>query len=648
MNKTKLIVPYGIQFISEWKDYIFPKGHVIVDKGVTGCGYTEYCLTNNLPIVLCSPRKLLLENKSEQHQGDPNILYVRNDLGEYKDLLDLKTKIKSFIKFCFEELNEPPKLLVTYDSSHYVRDILMEMNLLEEFYFVIDEFQSIFLDSFFKSDIEFDFVENLKVCPNVLYLSATPMLDKYLKKVDEFMNLPFFQIDWSETGYVENIVLQRKQTKSLFGECKKIIEDYKKSKFPMTLTKDNKLVISNEAVFYFNSISEIIKLIHKLELTSDEVNIICADTKENQAKLNKLSRDLKYNSKKGEGFKIGRIPLKGESNKKFTFCTKSAYIGSDFHSTCASSYVFADPNIDSLALDISLDLPQIVGRQRNKDNPFKNNIIIFYKTLRKSEIMTKEGFDKKQKERKNSTKNLLDIFNNLSLNQRNDYIKKLKSDIKLSQYSDDFVSISKSTGLPVYNSFIEIANERAWEVSQKDYQDKISVTKALNEVTSNISEYQSGLEKEIDDFLDNHFYRTGIFESKMRMYCEFMDKHQGSQEVSDSLYFRIKDNRYRKYYNFYGTSGCRAKLYREDRLYSGMMNVSKESELSSIIYSKFKEGDRLIAGDIKKELQNIYRDLGITDKAKATDLSKYFKLSRTRITFPDKTVREGFKLESLL
>ena len=244
------------------------------------------------------------------------------------------------------------------------------MNLLEEFYFVIDEFQSIFLDSFFKSDIEFDFVENLKICPNVLYLSATPMLDKYLKKVDEFKNLPFFQLDWSGTGYVENIVLQRKQTKSLFGECKRIIEDYKKGKYPMTLTKDNKLVISNEAVFYFNSISEIIKLIHKLELYPDEVNIICADTKENQSKLNKLSRDLKYDPKKGEGFKIGRVPLKGETNKMFTFCTKAAYIGSDFHSTCASSYVFADPNIDSLALDISLDLPQIVGRQRNKDNPF--------------------------------------------------------------------------------------------------------------------------------------------------------------------------------------------------------------------------------------------------------------------------------------
>ena len=643
MNKTKLIVPYGIQFISEWEDYIFPKGHVIVDKGVTGCGYTEYCLTNNLPIVLCSPRKLLLENKSEQHQGDPNILYVRNDLGEYKDVLDLKTKIKSFIGHCFEELNESPKFLVTYDSSHYIRDILIEMNLLNEFYFVVDEFQSIFLVSFYKSDVEFDFVENLKVCPNVLYLSATPMLDKYLKKVDEFRDLPFFQLDWSGTGYVENIVLQRKQTKSLFGECKKIIEDYKKGKYPMTLTKNNELVVSNEAVFYFNSISEIIKLIHKLELSPDEVNIICADTKENQSKLNKLSRDLKYDPKKGEGFKIGRVPLKGEVNKKFTFCTKAAYIGSDFHSTCASSYVFADPNIDSLALDISLDLPQIVGRQRNKDNPFKNNIIIFYKTLRKSEIMTKEDFDKKQKERKESTFRILSVYNLQDEYTKKDLLKKLKSDIKLSQYSDDFVSISKSTGLPVYNNFIEIANERAWEVSQKDYQDKISVTKALNEITSNISEYKSDLEKEIDDFLDNHFYKTGIFEYKMKMYCEFMDKHQGSQEVSDSLYFKIKDDKYRRYYNFYGTPGCSSRKYREGNLYKGMMNVTKESELSSIIYSKFNVDSRYTLKEIKSTLQDIYRDLGITSRPKASDLGKYFKLQRTRIK-----QQESYLLKSLL
>ena len=132
----------------------------------------------------------------------------------------------------------------------------------------------------------------------------------------------------------------------------------------------------------------------------------------------------------------------------------------------------------------------------------------------------------------------------------------------------------------------------------------------------------------------------------MRMYCEFMDKHNGNQEVSDSLYFRIKDDRYRKYYNFYGTSGCSSRKYREGNLYSGMMNVSKESELSSIIYSKFKIDSRYTLKEIKSTLQDIYRDLGITSKPKATDLGKYFKLERIKF-FDSQTKKriEGFLLK---
>ena len=638
MKKIIYKVLYGrdIKYISEWSEYKIPQGHCIVDKGVTGCGYTEYTLTNNLPTVLCSPRKLLLENKSEQHQNDLNILYLKNEITDIKSIHELKNKIRNHIFLCDEE-NLPIKFLVTYDSSHYIIDILKELNLLNDFYFIIDEFQSIFLDAFFKSEVEFDFVEYLQDCPNVLYLSATPMLDKYLEKVDTFKNLPFYQIDWSETGVVENIIIQRKFAASLGSECIKIIKQYLSGKFPSTFTKDSKIVFSTEAVFYFNSISDIIRVINKTGLTSDQVNIICANDGVNEDKLKKI------------GHSIGKIPLRGESNKMFTFCTKTAYIGSDFYSDCASSYVFADPNIKSLALDISLDLPQIVGRQRNRENPFKNNIVIFYKTKRKDDKdLTEEEFKKTQEERRKTTKNLLDIYNNVTLSQQKDYLQKLKADIKVSKYENDFVSISKKTNKPVYNSFIEISQERSWEVSQKDYQDKISVTKSLESLTSNISEYQSDLEKEVQDFLDNKFYSTGIFKYKMRMYCEFMDLHQGNKEVSDIIYYKIKDPKYRKYYNFYGTKGCSSLRYEEKNLELGMIDVSKESELSSVVHKKFQTGERYTLKEIKLVLQNIYRDLGITSKPKATDLDKYFNLTRTKFSDPKTKKRiEGYLLNSL-
>ena len=156
------------------------------------------------------------------------------------------------------------------------------------------------------------------------------------------------------------------------------------------------------------------------------------------------------------------------------------------------------------------------------------------------------------------------------------------------------------------------------------------------------------LEKEIDDFLDNHFYKTGIFKEKMRLYCEFMDKHQGSQEVSDSLYFRIKDDKYRKYYNFFGTSGCRANSYEELKLYTGMMDSSKESILYNSIYTRFKSGDRYSKKYIKQLLGDLYRDLGISRTPKATDLGNYFKLVKTNVINPQtKKIENGFRLDPL-
>jgi hypothetical protein len=639
MDRIIIEVPRGISFMSNWKNYDLPTGHCIVDKGVTGCGYTEYCLVNDHPVVLCSPRKLLLENKLDQHEEDTNIIYLKNTIVDFKSLVEFKNKIIDHIICCKQE-NKVPKLLVTYDSCHYVIDALKEYKILDEFYFIIDEFQSIFLDSYFKASVEFDFVEYLDVCKNVLYLSATPMLDKYLVKIPEFQNLPFYFIDWKNTGIIENITIQRKFTNSLFTECKKIIENYLNDKFPVKATSDKKVVESKEAVFYFNSIAEIIKLIKKTKLTPNQVNIICADIQENKTKLDKLSKELEYS--KENGFIIGKVPVKDKPNKMFTFCTKTAYIGADFYSKCASTFVFADPNIESLALDISLDLPQIAGRQRDKENIFKNNIVIFYKTTRKENMLSLESFKELQKQRKITSDSLLSLFEKGTETERNSLIMKIKDGIAQSQYSNDFISISKKTDEPIYNSFIDIANDRAWEVAQKDYQDKISVTRAFEKITKSIEEYSNEEEKLVSDFLIK-FNNTGLFEERMRLYCEFMDNNKTNQEIYDLLHLKLSNNKFKDFYDFYGTSGCKALKYREGLLISGMINKMYESKLASVIYNKFEIGKKYTLKEIKIFLQCLYKDNNITTLPKATDLEKYFEVKACKISLDGKRDR-GFEI----
>ena len=648
MNKIPIDVPYGVRYISEWGEYVFPKGHVIVDKGVTGCGYTEYCLTNNLNIVLCSPRKMLLESKSRKHKNDLNIRYIENTIIDFQGSKSFEDKVKDHWFNCQGPFGGTPcKILVTYDSCYRVVKALQELGILNQFYFIVDEFQSIFLDSYFKSEVELDFVENLQGCSNVLYLSATPMLEKYLDRLDDFKNLPFYELDWSGTGYTETVFISRKLVSSLITECNEIIQNYKNGNYPVSLDNSGKVVYSQEAVFYFNSISDIVKVIKKNNLTPGEVNILCSKSDETRRKLDKLSRDLEY--KPGvDGFIVGQVPLKGEVNKMFTFCTSAVYMGIDLHSDCASTYVFADPNIDCLALDISLDLPQIAGRQRDDENPFKNIINLLYKIKRQGEKkLTLEEFRKSQEIKKRETENILSAYSGLTLEQKQSLLRKLKNDIKTSNYMCDFVGISKTTNQPIYNYLVEISNERAWEVSQKDYQDKISVTRSLSEQGFLLSEYKNENDQIASEFLDNNFYQTGIFREKLKMYCEFCDYYKDNPEVIDIINHRITNPRFRQFYNYFGTKGCSSKNYEEKNLLEAWGNDSKEEMLKKEICLTFKPGDRYSAKNLKQMVGEIYGKLGITKTPKATDLGKYFKLTKTRITLPDKTVVNGFKLESL-
>ena len=146
MKTINIKVPNGIQYISEWGEYKLPKNqHCIVNKGVTGCGYTEYCLTNSDNVILCSPRKLLLENKRDQHKNDPNILYLENGVIDFNSSKNMKSKVLDHWSNCQGPYGgKPCKIMVTYDSCHYVVEFLKEMGLLGEFIFVVDEFQSIF------------------------------------------------------------------------------------------------------------------------------------------------------------------------------------------------------------------------------------------------------------------------------------------------------------------------------------------------------------------------------------------------------------------------------------------------------------------------------------------------------------------------
>ena len=224
MEKITINVPENIRYISEWKEFRLPDEVCIINKQITGCGFTEFCLSLDNPenVILVSPRKILLENKEEQHKGD--VFYANSGLDQiidfekdftrtytkaakeaYKDMSEdeaTKRHMNNFIAsignyycLCNQQGNKKPcKILVTYDSFRHVKAGLGEC--IKYFSVVVDEFQSIFVDAKFKSSTEIEFLNFLQDLPKVAFVSATPMMDKYLNMLDEFKNLPYYELDW--------------------------------------------------------------------------------------------------------------------------------------------------------------------------------------------------------------------------------------------------------------------------------------------------------------------------------------------------------------------------------------------------------------------------------------------------------------------
>ena len=670
MFKQTKVVPKGIRYFSEWKGFKLEDYPYILDKKIPGCGFTEWCLTNNQPLVLCSPRRVLLQNKLEQHPGE--VFYLKNNFEKVLEIEKDLTKVdkrgcgsnkvdddvetvdeqEAKKKFYQESVKNlmgyinyrqsnglPPKILVTYDSFHIVKGILKNASLLYDFQIVIDEFQSVLIDVKFKSNTELTFMSQLQGLQKVCFVSATPFMEKYLNKTDEFKFLPYVELDWGsdEPGRVVKPRLAVKILRSVSEVSKEVIDEYKSGnfvgKYVLDENKNPKYVESKEAVIYVNSVNNIINIVKANDLKPNEVNLLIADTEENRKKIKR---------KLGKYFTIGKVPLKKDPRKMFTLCTRTVYLGADFYSDNARTFIFSDANIETLAVDISLDLPQILGRQRLIENPWKNEASFYYKPLFKNKKVSQAEFDKRQAKKKKLTNDILISYSKTPKENLEGLVDLCEFIAKVENYRSNYVSVDKKFNpvtmkyekVPVFNNLVFVAEERAFEMQQIDYADRFTV---FNSVNSAAGEVDGRVH--IDNFFAIYDKLPDITK-KLKYLCE-----SDLEEDFIKLYILplISEPHFDEYFVVLGPERCKALGYNTTRLKNELSIMSfSEDILVKEIYKEFKEGQRISNVDAKKKLQDIYNLVGYSRKAKATDLNEYFETKAVKILKP--TTIHGLEL----
>ena len=579
-------MPSGIRYVSKWPEFReqIPYTKFILNKVYPGCGMTTYFLTSDEPVIMAAP-KLEIGRL---------LNYVGNTFGNVYT----------------------PKILVTFDSFPVVYKALRSAGYIDIFTLLVDEFHVSFIDYEIKREVIERFFSVTRMMSKVIYLSATPIMEEYLDRMEAFNQLPYVELVW-DPSVVHTPVWEYRTMKSTTDTVRLIIEDFRRYGVFDSITVNGISYNSTEAVFFINDVRNILSIIKNCGLRPEEVNILIADCPEN-------NRAISYVLGKYAGYSIGTIPLAGCPHKTYTFCSKTVFFGCDFCSTNASTYVFADASLQNMTTDIALDLPQIAGRQRLDGNPFKDKIHIFVKCPR-GEVQDYSDFKTEQQQRESETDSICNEWGQLSQKALGAISVKHKS----CPYGVIYQDVSQDDRWVVRKSENAIvAEDRAWKLRNKIYVNNEVFSCLLRDSGFNLCQAVI-LPDEVSDFY-TRFLRCGDSTVKMQMYCDFFDQYPSLVSWA-GLLMKIPSE-YKNYYSTLGSATIAKCGYRMSRIQPVYESRLQTQGILAEIVKIFQPGNTYRKEDIKSQLQAIYNGLGLARTAKATELCEYFLLQEAVLT----------------
>ena len=620
-NKGKLSIPFGFLHISEWLEIpenapvssFFSDGRVLVNKGTTGCGFTSWCLWNPYNTILISPRIRLIHNKIEQADPPGSYFYFDREVihRRQKSIEQLDNEFTVYLQECSNH-GRPLKLLVTYDSFEKLTDMLSRFGIeTGSFKIVIDESHSLIKDTKLKENsiepVLPRLLDQLFRYPDLLFISATPIVD-YMQYIPQFKDneISYYELEWGGA----NLITSRKySTKSSLKAFDEIYNYWTRHTDPLgnhvfdEYYQRDRVAYSYEAVIFLNSVKDICGILSKYVkknslIDPKDVTIICRDQDDNRAKIRKVSKELSI---------AGSIPKKGEQHNRWTFVTRTSFEGVDFYSPSASTYIIANYNVDSMCLDIASDIPQIVGRQRLLENPFRNVVNIFFTT---NVDYSDEAYAAMQANKEKESQNQITLWSSVAGDLQDLALSNLQKVIALDP-NENYVRVVD--GKPQYTELLRIAENYSRDILVNHTQWYV------------IQDVQSTPYSEKAKQLLGYFKMPSVtIPDKLRYLCDLL--MTTSQEESDEIFdvlFREGYSGIAYYFHFLTPDRIAANWYNTFYIDQEITQTSQRLSICQLLSSKIIPGTKYGSKEIKQIIQDVYDQLGVTITAKATDILEY-------------------------
>lgn len=590
-------------------------GKYILDKSLTGCGGTEFFINSGRPLVLVSPRTGVLVNKAKQH---PECLLFRDAIDT--PLKQLKDGLRLYLDKCSGIFGHThiPIILVTLDSAKYVIEELKFMGIIDDFLFLVDEFQCLISDAAFKGKVDLEFLTMLDTeAINICYMSATPIDETYLSALPEFQNVDYYKLEWDPAVVMEptvkEIMMKKEETAS--DIITRIISGYRRDGYFKRIFINGTNYDATEAVFFINEVKTIFQIIKANNLQPKEVTVL-------------ISASNKYASKKENTKYLIQQPSTDKLNPvntPFTFCSKASFEGRDFYSRSAFTYIFLDGKKDWEVHDTTIEIPQMLGRQRLDDNPFKYNAEIYYRT--KPTVQSEAEYMKAIGDKLHESKAIVDSFNN-----GDEYLKKsLVNMVKnrdpnntyLTNYLDVIDDANGNYGLKT-NLLVAAAEHNLATNKAHFYSNPLFLTTAIHNQMATCNTKPP----ELRDF-EKQFNEAVSFQKRMELYATFLSTFPNyAPLLLRNPFIELK---YHKYYEHLGPAELQRLNYDE----TAIENEMYRQQIINQCRNYFQRGRQYPALEVKSALQSIYDSIGYNRTATATQLSEYLSVQTLQTTAPD-------------
>ena len=185
-NIKTFYAPKGVKDVKEIEDFEMPV-NCIFNKGITGCGGTEYAINQKGHAIIAMPFINLVKNKEIEDVRRERNYEV---LGVYGDIC--RDTIRDYAKS-----HETLKILVTYDSLEKVVNTLSESDLgydvYKDFFLLVDEYHLLFNSYSFRHKAIKKLLAIAANFERVTYMSATPIEEEFI--LEEIKHLPTVTVE---------------------------------------------------------------------------------------------------------------------------------------------------------------------------------------------------------------------------------------------------------------------------------------------------------------------------------------------------------------------------------------------------------------------------------------------------------------------